>query len=110
VEAPDKAPGAFVEASCAPCRIMVAVESSPTPPPYLPHAACRRPGVNREWFFPPPGRDSATLHRALDVCAGCPHSEACLAYALTDRTLSGVWGGTSANQRRLLRRTMRAAS
>ena len=77
----------------------------PPAPPHLPYAACRRPGVDREWFFPDRWDSPSGMRRALEVCAGCPEREPCLAYALTDRWLLGVWGGTSHLQRRHLRQS-----
>jgi Transcription factor WhiB len=106
-EAPDKAPGAFVEASCAPWRIMVGMWS-PAAPPHLANAACRRPGVNSEDFFPGrgQGKNRSAMRRALAVCDGCVDREECLNYALGEPWLLGVWGGTSHRQRLLLRRSM----
>jgi WhiB family redox-sensing transcriptional regulator len=62
-------------------------------------AACRaHPEVN---FFP--GRGHSTAPAKL-VCEGCLVREQCLAYALADRELRGVWGGTSERERRVMRR------
>jgi Transcription factor WhiB len=74
-------------------------------PPHLPEAACRRPGIDRLWFFPENDKEGrAKLRKALHVCRSCPEIRACRAYALTDPTLVGVWGGTSGQARRKLRR------
>lgn len=67
-------------------------------------AACI--GMDPDIFFPAEGLPD---RRARTVCASCAVREECLAYALTLRMDSGVWGGTSATQRRLLRRGMRRA-
>lgn len=48
------------------------------------------------------------VDEAKAVCGTCPVEDGCLAYALTDPSLSGVWGGTSTSERRDLRK-MRAA-
>jgi WhiB family redox-sensing transcriptional regulator len=64
-------------------------------------AACRDLPVN--WFFPEQGPNAShDLRRAVAVCATCPVIEECLKYALTfeARSLPGIWGGTSENQRR----------
>lgn len=45
------------------------------------------------------------LGRAKAVCATCTVTEACLAYALPDASLLGVWGGTTEAQRRRMRRS-----
>jgi WhiB family redox-sensing transcriptional regulator len=70
----------------------------PPKPAWMAEAACRdRPEVN---FFPVRDEPSAA---AREVCAGCPVREECLIYALDDDSLQGVWGGTSALQRRAMR-------
>jgi WhiB family redox-sensing transcriptional regulator len=65
---------------------------------WVEHAACRGTGVGP--YFPS-GGVSAGPARA--VCAGCAVRAECLAYALTDPSLQGVWGGTSDAERRVLR-------
>jgi WhiB family transcriptional regulator, redox-sensing transcriptional regulator len=82
---------------------------SPPDLPYLPRAACRRQGVDPEWFFPAREGRTSGAH-ALEVCAGCPERDPCLNFALQDRELVGVWGGTTHNQRLLLRRAARRVS
>lgn len=73
-------------------------------------AACRDVDVE---FFPDSSFDSGP---AKAVCATCPVAGPCLAYALTLPTISdhGVWGGTTARERRRIRseraRARRAAS
>jgi len=66
-------------------------------------AACREPGVDPDWFFAAKG-DHASMSKALAVCAVCPVREQCLQFALSDPESIGVWGGTSAKQRRTMRR------
>jgi WhiB family transcriptional regulator, redox-sensing transcriptional regulator len=79
-------------------------------PPHLPEAACRRPGIDRLWFFPENDKEGrAKLRKAVHVCRSCPEIRACRAYALTDPTLVGVWGGTSGQTRRKLRRGERVS-
>lgn len=51
-------------------------------------------------FFPKQG---GTTHQAKAVCARCPVRAECLAWAVADPDLAGVWGGTSARERRRLR-------
>jgi WhiB family redox-sensing transcriptional regulator len=53
-----------------------------------------------EAFFPEPG---ASVEPAKAVCRRCPVQTECLAYALTHDERFGVWGGTSANERAVLR-------
>jgi WhiB family redox-sensing transcriptional regulator len=61
-------------------------------------ALCREyPDVN---FFP--GSAEARVP-AEAVCARCVVADACLAYALADASLCGIWAGTSARERQRLR-------
>ncbi|HEX3540699.1 MAG TPA: WhiB family transcriptional regulator [Acidimicrobiales bacterium] len=68
------------------------------------HAACR--STSAELFFPA-GRNSdtmAAIKAAKSVCRSCEARPACLAYALETNQDAGVWGGTSEDERRKLRR------
>ena len=56
-----------------------------------------------ELFFPPKG-DDGMAKRARAICAMCPITAECLAWALTHREDYGIWGGMSPKQRRHLRR------
>ena len=51
-------------------------------------------------------RDTALLQiaRAKEVCGQCPVHRECLDYALETNQDSGIWGGTSEEERRVLRR------
>lgn len=53
-----------------------------------------------ELFFPLKG--GGKLGPALAVCAGCPVREQCLAFALDNRIMHGIWGGLSERRRRRL--------
>lgn len=66
-------------------------------------AACR--SADPELFFPisSAGLSRADVARAKEVCARCQVRPQCLDYALAACELHGVWGGTSAEERRLLR-------
>lgn len=78
-------------------------------PDWRDHAACR--DTDPELFFPI-GNAGPALHqldRAKQVCAGCPVRTSCLEWALAGGQEAGVWGGTSEDERRALRR-MRQAS
>jgi WhiB family redox-sensing transcriptional regulator len=68
-----------------------------TPGRWVQRAACRGSGFGP--FFPKDGASGP----AKAVCAGCVVRAECLAYAMTDPQLQGVWGGTSEADRRLLR-------
>lgn len=52
-----------------------------------------------EWF-PEKG---GTSYKAQRICQTCPVINECLQYAL-DHNLAGIWGGTSAKERRMLRK------
>ncbi|MFJ1735182.1 WhiB family transcriptional regulator [Streptomyces sp. NPDC088254] len=72
------------------------------------HAECRR--EDPDLFFPIGTTGPALLQteQAKAVCRRCPVREPCLEWAMeTDQTL-GVWGGTSENERRALKRRLRA--
>lgn len=64
-------------------------------------AACARPGVDPELFFPAPG-ERGKVDRAKRICAGCPVRGACLADALAvSGSLDyGIRGGTTREERR----------
>jgi WhiB family redox-sensing transcriptional regulator len=61
-------------------------------------ASCR--GMGPGFFFP---TNSVAFARAERVCARCPAAAQCLAAALEDPSLHGIWGGTSARERQYLR-------
>ena len=58
-------------------------------------------GVDPELFFSTCGDRT---DEAKAVCAECPVSEECLAFALATREKFGIWGGMSERERRRLRR------
>jgi WhiB family redox-sensing transcriptional regulator len=73
-------------------------------------AACRDedPGL----FFPieTTGAEAGQIAAAKLVCHRCEVVETCLSWAMESRQDSGVWGGLSAEERRLLhRRTVRVS-
>jgi WhiB family redox-sensing transcriptional regulator len=67
------------------------------------HGACR--GVDPDLFFPVGSSGPALLQaaEAKAVCAGCPVRDDCLSYAIETGQSAGVWGGTSEEERRVLR-------
>jgi WhiB family redox-sensing transcriptional regulator len=67
-------------------------------------AACRT--VDPDLFFPIGTTGPAFLQilEAKAVCQGCAVREECLEWALETGQSIGVWGGTSENERRALRR------
>jgi WhiB family redox-sensing transcriptional regulator len=68
-------------------------------PAWHAQAACRGQGAG-EWVK---AAGDYTAERA--VCASCPVREECLAYALADKDLVGMWGGTTERERREMRRS-----
>ena len=65
-------------------------------------AACL--GYPNSLFFPTTDSPDSSVERAKAVCAICPVSEKCLQYALETNQRSGIWGGTTEDERRSLRR------
>ena len=59
-------------------------------------------------FFPigTTGHALTQIARAKEVCSECPVSTACLEFALETNQDSGIWGGTSEEERRVMRRAM----
>lgn len=70
-------------------------------------AACR--DHDPELFFPltAHGPGSAQLAEAKAVCGGCPLQRGCLQWAMDTGQEAGVWGGTSEDERRAMRRGAR---
>lgn len=73
-------------------------------PTWRANAACL--DMDPETFFPQGTTGSALdqIDRAKAVCANCPVITACLDYALDTGQDAGVWGGTTEDERRRIRR------
>jgi WhiB family redox-sensing transcriptional regulator len=91
----------------------VALEAASTTPHWdVDHwrnqAACRQTEV--DMFFPAgvTGVAEQQIRAAKAVCGACPVKEPCLAFAIRTNQEYGVWGGTSEEERRSLRRAWRA--
>ena len=87
-------------------------ERQRTTPPLLPErpvwqAAANCRGLDPDLFYPEQG---VSTREAEAVCAGCVVREDCLEYALANGERFGVWGGTSAKRRLLVRRARRQAA
>jgi WhiB family transcriptional regulator, redox-sensing transcriptional regulator len=67
-------------------------------------AICR--DTDPDLFFPvgTTGNALVQIDRAKEVCYQCPVKVDCLDYALETNQDSGIWGGTSEDERRVLRR------
>jgi WhiB family transcriptional regulator, redox-sensing transcriptional regulator len=68
------------------------------------HAACRR--LAPDLFFPvsTSGPSLPQVEAARRVCQRCPVLTPCLRWALDIGQVSGIWGGTTEEERRALRR------
>jgi WhiB family redox-sensing transcriptional regulator len=64
-------------------------------------------GVNPDLFYPGVGEPT---DEAKAVCAGCVVRDRCLEHALATGEKHGIWGGTSENERRRIRRERRGAA
>lgn len=60
-------------------------------------------------FFPVgvTGAAEVQIREAKAVCMTCPVREECLSFAITTNQEYGIWGGTSEEERRVLRRAWR---
>jgi WhiB family transcriptional regulator, redox-sensing transcriptional regulator len=67
-------------------------------------ASCR--DTDPDLFFPVGTTGAAVdqISAAKAVCDACPAKEPCLQFAIENNQDSGVWGGTSEEERRQLRR------
>ena len=70
-------------------------------------AACR--DTDPDLFFPvgTTGMALEQIAQAKKVCTSCPCREACLDFAILTNQDSGIWGGTSEEERRAIRRAAR---
>ena len=68
------------------------------------HAICR--DTDPELFFPvgTTGQALVQIDRAQEVCNECPVEVDCLDFALETNQDSGIWGGASEEERRVIRR------
>ena len=71
-------------------------------------AACRN--SDPALFFPigTTGPAVEQIRSAKAVCGQCPARQPCLDFAMSTRQDSGVWGGTTEDERHRLRRLSRA--
>ena len=74
-----------------------------TPVDWQADAKCAELPIRRSdaMFFPERGGSSKA---AREMCARCPVRPECLEYALENKEMHGIWGGTSEGERRKLRR------
>lgn len=71
------------------------------------NAICR--DTDPELFFPvgTTGQALLQIDQAKQVCGECPVQPDCLQYALDTNQDAGIWGGTSEDERRSLRRDLK---
>jgi WhiB family redox-sensing transcriptional regulator len=71
-------------------------------------AACQ--DHDTDLFFPAGDTGPAALQivRAKAICGICPVKDECLSFALTFYQEYGIWGGTTEDERRVIRRRWRA--
>lgn len=74
------------------------------------HALCR--DTDPELFFPVGTTGSALLQidKARQVCGECDVRAECLDFAIETNQDSGIWGGLSEEERRIIRRRRAAQS
>lgn len=74
---------------------------------WMSRAACSE--VMTNLFFPVgvTGPAEVQIEQAKAVCEGCDVRQDCLWFAITTNQEYGVWGGTSEEERRVLRRAWR---
>jgi WhiB family redox-sensing transcriptional regulator len=70
-------------------------------PPWHARAACR--GAGTDAFIVHRSCNAAIMARARAICAVCPVTVECLDYALANMDTTGIWGGTTAQQRQAMR-------
>jgi WhiB family transcriptional regulator, redox-sensing transcriptional regulator len=63
-------------------------------------------------FFPvgETGPVTGQVELAKKICASCPVREQCLEFAIATIQNDGIWGGTTEDERRLIKRARRAAA
>jgi WhiB family transcriptional regulator, redox-sensing transcriptional regulator len=72
---------------------------------WLSRSACL--GADPDVFFPISSTAAAApqVARAKAICADCPVRPTCLDFAMANRDLQGIWGGTTDEERRKARRS-----
>ena len=70
-------------------------------------AACA--GHPHSTFFPTGDEIESVVERAREICASCHVTDECLEFALETNERTGIWGGTTEEERKSLRRKWLAA-
>jgi WhiB family transcriptional regulator, redox-sensing transcriptional regulator len=73
-------------------------------------AACN--GMDTLIFFPigETGPALPQVNLARKICGSCPVKDECLEFAIATIQNDGIWGGTTEDERRLIKRARRAAA
>jgi WhiB family redox-sensing transcriptional regulator len=67
-------------------------------PPWMKRAQCR--GEDLSLFFPVVGARATDIAKARAICGICPVRTDCLEQARKDPYTAGIWGATTARERR----------
>lgn len=78
-------------------RLLRAFREQGLDPAWRTRGVCQT--VDPETFFPAP---SESAEAAISLCRTCPVQGSCLAWALDAGDLHGVWGATTARERRAM--------
>lgn len=70
--------------------------------PCVAHLCSACPKDGGTCFFPDTIRTELQEHVAIELCKTCPFMEECYEQAMTHGEVYGVWGGTTAKQRKKL--------
>ncbi len=61
---------------------------------WMKQAACTDPSIDPDWFFPEVTNEKSLEQKlALVICENCPVKIECLAYAMKNWPVYGIWGG-----------------
>lgn len=62
--------------------------------PWMTQGNCTDPSIDPEWFFPQNEiQTNPETKLALKMCETCPVRMECLAYAINNYPIDGIWGG-----------------
>ena len=76
--------------------------------PWMAKGNCTDPSIDPDWFFPDSEHENNIEQRmALDMCKTCPVKMNCLAYALNNWPVYGIWGGMRNKQLKDLARQIK---
>jgi WhiB family redox-sensing transcriptional regulator len=64
--------------------------------------------VDPEIFFPEDNTNRSLFLEAKSICDSCPNSEPCLAYAVSNPSIVGIWAGTTKRMRDRIRSSSRS--